>query len=102
MGTVDVEGRDVAVVAGGDAEGLVGVGAEVELTVVLDGAAYPPPRGEQIGVVRVSAGGRRFGEFPLIVSGLPPPPPPGSGSWWEAAFGAVANAAEAVLGGLLD
>lgn len=101
MGTVDVEGRGVAVVAGGDAEGLVGVGAEVELTVVLDGVAYPPPLGEQIGVVEVSAGGRRFGEVPLIVSGLPPPPPLGSGSWWERAFGAVADAADAVWDGML-
>jgi len=101
MGTVDVEGRDVAVVAGGDAGGLVRVGSDVELTIVLDGVAYPPARGEQIGVVRVSAGGRRFGEVPLVVSGLPPPPPPGSGSWWERAFGAVADAAAAVLGGVL-
>jgi len=100
LGTVDIEGRDVAVVAGAGAGGLVQVGAEVELDVVLDLVAYPPPRGEQIGVVRVAAGGRRFGEVPLLVSELPPPPPPVSGTWWGRAFDAVAGAADAILGGL--
>ena len=102
LGTVEVAGRDVAVSAGGSVSALVAIGAGVERTVVLDERlAYPPVLGEVIGGVRLSAAGRRLGEAPLVVSGVPPPPPPPSGSWWGRAFGAVAEAADAVLDGLL-
>ena len=54
-----------------------------------------------IGGVRLSAAGRRLGEAPLVVSGVPPPPPPASGPWWGRALGAVVEAADGVLDGLL-
>jgi serine-type D-Ala-D-Ala carboxypeptidase (penicillin-binding protein 5/6) len=103
LGTVDVAGRDVAVSAGGSVSALVAIGAGVERTFVLhERVAYPPPLGEVIGGVRLSAAGRRLGEVPLVVAGVPPPPPPDAGSWWGRAFGAVAEAADAVLEGLLS
>jgi D-alanyl-D-alanine carboxypeptidase (penicillin-binding protein 5/6) len=102
LGTVAVDGRDVAVSAGGSVSALVAIGAEVDRTFVLDErVAYPPPLGEVIGGLRLSAAGRRLGEVPLVVTGVPPPPPPDAGSWWGRAFGAVAEAADAVLEGLL-
>ena len=102
LGTVEVAGRDVAVSAGGSVAALVAIGAGVERTIVLeDRVAYPPRLGEVIGGVRLSAAGRRVGLVPLVVSGVPPPPPPDAGSWWGRALGAVAEAADAVLDGLL-
>ena len=68
-------------------------------TVELDPhVAFPPARGEQIGVVRVSAGGRAVGEVPLVVVGVPAPPPAEPGSWWVRAAGALVEAG----GGVLD
>ncbi len=102
LGTVEIAGRDVAVSAGGSVSALVSIGAGVERTFVLDErAAYPPRLGEVIGGVRLSAAGRRLGEAPLVVSGVPPPPPPDSGPWWGRALGAVVEAADGVLDGLL-
>ncbi|MCI0635746.1 MAG: D-alanyl-D-alanine carboxypeptidase [Actinobacteria bacterium] len=103
LGTVEVAGRDVAVSAGGSVSALVAIGAGVERTFVLhERVAYPPPLGEVIGGVRLSAAGRRLGEVPLVVAEVPPPPPPDAGSWWGRALGAVAEAADAVLEGLLS
>ena len=96
---VDVGGRSVSVSAGGNVRGLVPTAATVTRTVELDPhVAFPPARGEQIGVVRVSASGRAVGEVPLVVVGVPAPPPAEPGSWWARAAGALVEAG----GGVLD
>lgn len=102
LGTVDLGGREVAVVSGGSLEGLVPVDAEVGRVLVLqERVAFPPALGEQVGTVRVSAGERPIGEVPLLVAGLPPPPPPQEeGPWWARALGAVVEAAGTVVDAL--
>jgi serine-type D-Ala-D-Ala carboxypeptidase (penicillin-binding protein 5/6) len=96
---VDVGGRGVSVSAGGEVRGLIPAGATVSRTVDLEShVAFPPARGEEIGIVRVSAGGRVVGEVPLVVAGVPAPPPPEPGSWWARAAGALVDAG----GGVLD
>ncbi|HET7928799.1 MAG TPA: D-alanyl-D-alanine carboxypeptidase family protein [Actinomycetota bacterium] len=96
---VDVGGRSVSVSAGGDVRGLIPVAATVSRTVELEShVAFPPARGERIGIVRISAGGRVVGEVPLLVAGVPAPPPPEPGSWWGRAAGAIVEAG----GGILD
>ena len=96
---VVVGGRSVSVSAGGDVLGLVPSAATVSRTVELEShVAFPPARGEEIGIVRVSARGRNVGEAPLVVVGVPGPPPPEAGSWWSRASGALVDA----TGGVLD
>jgi serine-type D-Ala-D-Ala carboxypeptidase (penicillin-binding protein 5/6) len=96
---VDVGGRSVSVSAGGDVRGLIPSAATASRTVELEPhVAFPPARGEEIGIVRVSAGGRIVGEVPLVVLGVPAPPPPEAGSWWARAAGALVDAG----GGVLD
>jgi serine-type D-Ala-D-Ala carboxypeptidase (penicillin-binding protein 5/6) len=96
---VDVGGRGVSVSAGGEVLGLIPAGATVSRTVDLEShVAFPPARGEEIGIVRVSAGGRVVGEVPLVVAGVAAPPPPEPGSWWARAAGALVDAG----GGVLD
>jgi serine-type D-Ala-D-Ala carboxypeptidase (penicillin-binding protein 5/6) len=96
---VDVGGRSVSVSAGGNVRGLIPAAATVSRTVELEPhVAFPPARGEEIGVVRLSAGGRIVGEVPLVVEGVPAPPPPEPGSWWTRAAGALVDAG----GGVLD
>jgi len=59
---VDVGGRGVSVSAGGEVLGLIPAGATVSRTVDLEShVAFPPARGEEIGIVRVSAGGEGRG-----------------------------------------
>lgn len=96
---VDVGGRAVSVSAGGEVLGLIPAGATVSRTVDLEShVAFPPARGEEIGIVRVSAGGRVVGEVALVVAGVAAPPPPEPGSWWARAAGALVDAG----GGVLD
>jgi serine-type D-Ala-D-Ala carboxypeptidase (penicillin-binding protein 5/6) len=96
---VDVGGRSVSVSAGGDVRGLIPAAATVSRTVELEShVAFPPARGEEIGTVRVTAGGRVVGEVPLVVAGVAAPPPPEPGSWWARAAGALVEAG----GGILD
>jgi serine-type D-Ala-D-Ala carboxypeptidase (penicillin-binding protein 5/6) len=96
---VDVGGRGVSVSAGGEVLGLISAGATVSRTVDLEShVAFPPARGEEIGIVRVSAGGRVVGEVPLVVAGVAAPPPPEPGSWWARAAGALVDAG----GGVMD
>jgi serine-type D-Ala-D-Ala carboxypeptidase (penicillin-binding protein 5/6) len=95
---VVVGGRSVSVSAGGDVLGLVPSAATVSRTVELEPhVAFPPARGEEIGIVRVSARGRNVGEAPLVVVGVPGPPPPEAGSWWSRAAGALVDATGGVL-----
>lgn len=101
LGSVDVDGRSVSVRAGGSLRGLVPVAGTVSNALVLeDHVAYPPARGEEIGVVRISSGSKVLGQVPLVVSGVPAPPPPESGAWWARAAGAVVDAGDAVLDAL--
>ena len=103
LGTVTVGGRPIPVAAGAALEGLVAVEVEIERTLLLqDRVAFPPDRGEAIGLVRVTAGERLVGEVPMLVTGLPPPPEPVEGGpWWSRAFGSVVRAGGAVLQALL-
>jgi D-alanyl-D-alanine carboxypeptidase (penicillin-binding protein 5/6) len=101
LGSVDVDGRSVSVRAGGSLRGLVPVEGTVSKAVVLeDHLAYPPARGEAIGVVRISSGSKVLGQVPLVVSGVPAPPPPEPGVWWARAAGAVVDAGDGVLDAL--
>jgi len=96
---VDVGGRSVSVSAGGNVRGLIPAAATVSRTVELEHhVAFPPARGEEIGIVRLSAGGKIVGEVPLVVVGVPAPSPPEPGSWWARAAGALVDAG----GGVLD
>lgn len=99
--SVDVGGRSVSVRAGGSLRGLVPVEGTVSKAVVLeDHLAYPPARGEEIGVVRISSGSKVLGQVPLVVSGVPAPPPPEPGAWWARSAGAVVDAGDGVLDAL--
>ena len=101
LGSVDVDGRSVSVGAGGSLRGLVPVEGTVSKAVVLeDHLAYPPARGEAIGVVRISSGSKVLGQVPLVGSGVPAPPPPEPGVWWARAAGAVVDAGDGVLDAL--
>jgi serine-type D-Ala-D-Ala carboxypeptidase (penicillin-binding protein 5/6) len=96
---VDVGGRSVSVSAGGAVRGLIPAAATVSRTMELEShVAFPPARGEKIGTVRVTAGGRVVGEVPLVVAGVADPPPPEPGSWWTRAAGSLVDAG----GGILD
>ncbi|HET9249910.1 MAG TPA: D-alanyl-D-alanine carboxypeptidase family protein, partial [Actinomycetota bacterium] len=71
LGTVDVGGHRVSVSAGGVVRGLVPSAATISRTLALRShLAFPPARGEEIGLVRISAGGRLVGEVPLLVVGV--------------------------------
>ena len=99
--SVDVGGRSVSVRAGGSLRGLVPIEGTVSKAVVLeDHLAYPPARGEEIGVVRISSGSKVLGQVPLVVSGVPAPPPLEPGAWWARAAGAVVDAGDGVLDAL--
>ena len=99
--SVDVGGRSVSVRAGDSLRGLVPVEGTVSKAVVLeDHLAYPPARGEEIGVVRISSGSKVLGQVPLVVSGVPAPPPPEPGAWWARAAWAVVDAGDGVLDAL--
>ena len=101
LGSVDVDGRSISVGAGGSLRGLAPVEGTVSKAVVLeDHLAYPPARGEAIGVVRISSGSKVLGQVPLVVSGVPAPPPPEPGVWWARAAGAVVDAGDGVLDAL--
>jgi serine-type D-Ala-D-Ala carboxypeptidase (penicillin-binding protein 5/6) len=99
LGSVDVDGQSVSVRAGATLRGLVPVTGTISRALALDDrVGYPPARGEQIGVVRVSSGSEVLGQVPLVVTRVPAPPPPEPGPWWARAAGAVVEAG----GGVLD
>jgi hypothetical protein len=75
-------------------------GTVSKVVVLEDHLAYPPARGEAIGVVRISSGSKVLGQVPLVVSGVPAPPPPEPGVWWARAAGAVVDAGDGVLDAL--
>jgi D-alanyl-D-alanine carboxypeptidase (penicillin-binding protein 5/6) len=104
LGTVDVDGREVAVAAGSSLEGLVPAETRVRRTIEVDTAVrFPPGRGQAIGTVVLSVPGLVIGEVPLVVTEIPPPPPlRDGGSWWTRALGSVARAGSSLFGALFD
>ena len=104
LGEVDIDGRAVAVEAGGSLEGLVPVDARARRRIVVSPeAAFPPALGESVGSVVVSVPGLKIGTVPLVVTSVEPPPPPDEpGPWWRRAFSAVAGAFDRVLDALFD
>ncbi len=103
FGTVSIQGRKVAVAAGGRVDSLAPVGAEILKEVRINpGLTFPPTAGQQVAHVTVSASGQQLGRVPLVVSIVPPPPPPRPGTWWgraaTAAAGAVSSFVHALFG----
>ena len=94
LGTIDVDGRAVSVAAGDSLHGLVVAGSTVRPEVVLDPAVrFPPGRGDQIGVVRLTSSGSQLGTVPLVVVDVAPPPPlEDDVPWWLRAAGSVTRA----------
>ena len=101
MGTVDIQGRAVAVAAGAAVErALVPADRRVRTTVVVrPDVTFPPALGESVGVVELTVGRLQIDRVPLLVTAVPgPSPPEGSGPWWRRAFSSVTGA----IGELLD
>jgi D-alanyl-D-alanine carboxypeptidase (penicillin-binding protein 5/6) len=100
LGTVEIDGREVAVEAGIALEGLVPVDAAIDRRIVVDAAVrYPPGRGQPVGTAVWSVPGRELGRAPLLVTAVPPPPPlEDDEPWWSRAIGSVLDA----TGGLVD
>jgi D-alanyl-D-alanine carboxypeptidase (penicillin-binding protein 5/6) len=103
LGTVLVDGRDVAVAAGETLHGLVAVGSTVRPQIELDpGVRFPPGRGDEIGVVALTAPGFDLGTVPLVVVDVAPPPPlDDDRPWWTRAVGAVVRAGTALVQALI-
>lgn len=104
LGTVEIDGREVAVEAGASLEGLVPVGAEVVRRIEVDpGVRYPPGRGQAVGTVILSVPGRELGRIPLVVTDVPAPPrPQEDAAWWARAIGSVVDAGAALVDALLS
>jgi serine-type D-Ala-D-Ala carboxypeptidase (penicillin-binding protein 5/6) len=94
LGTVDVDGRAVSVAAGESRHALVFAGSTVQPEVVPDPTVrFPPGRGDQIGVVRLTSSGSEVATVPLVVVDVAPPPPPrDDGPWWLRGAGSIARA----------
>jgi D-alanyl-D-alanine carboxypeptidase (penicillin-binding protein 5/6) len=98
LGSVEVDGRDVAVAAGGSLQGLVVAGSTVRPHVDVDpGVRFPPGRGDVIGVVTLTASRTELGTVPLVVIDVAPPPPADDGPWWLRAAGSAARAGGALV-----
>ncbi len=105
LGAVEIDGRKVAVAAGGGLEALVPVQAVVERRIVVDPRVrYPPGRGQTIGTVTISlSGGSALGAVPLVVTDVSPPPPlEDDGPWWRRSLGAVVDAGVGLLDALFS
>ena len=103
LGSLRVRGGEVPVVAGEQLDALVGVdaGGAIERTLSASpGAAYPPPSGSVVGMLRVTSSGASLGKVTVLMANTEPPPEP-TGSWWRRAAGAVSGAVTAVVAGLL-
>jgi D-alanyl-D-alanine carboxypeptidase (penicillin-binding protein 5/6) len=104
LGSVEIDGRQVAVAAGRGLDALVPVEAVIGRELVLDPRVrYPPGLGQPVGSVVVSrSGGPVLGEVPLLVTGVPPPEPLADDeSWWSRALGAVLDAGAGLLEALV-
>ena len=101
VGTVDVQGRAVAVATGGAVErALVPADRRIRSTIVVRrGVLFPPAVGESVGVVELTVGRLEIDRVPLLVTAVPSPSPPTEpGPWWRRAFASVTDA----IGRLLD
>jgi D-alanyl-D-alanine carboxypeptidase (penicillin-binding protein 5/6) len=104
LGSVQVRGGEVPVVAGERLTALVGMGAVDAIERILSAspdAAYPPPSGSVVGSMRVTSSGATVGKVRVLVADLDPPAEP-TGSWWGRAAGALSGAVTAVVAGLLS
>jgi D-alanyl-D-alanine carboxypeptidase (penicillin-binding protein 5/6) len=103
LGSVQVRGGEVPVVAGRGLDALVQVqenGAIERTLSVSPAAAYPPPSGSVVGTLRLSQLGENLGRVPVLVADLAPPSEP-AGSWWGRAAGAVSGAVTSLVVGFL-
>ena len=64
-------------------------------------AAFPPARGEPVGVLRVSVPGQVVGVVPLRAAAIPVPVDTDTRPWWMRAGSAVAGALDHALFGVL-
>lgn len=99
LGTLTLRGGSVPVVAGTDLVSLVPAGTEPVIERHLrssPNAAYPPPRGADVGTLRVSVGGGVIGQVPVRVGELAAPPPPPM-PWWARSAAAVAGGVAAAV-----
>jgi D-alanyl-D-alanine carboxypeptidase (penicillin-binding protein 5/6) len=105
LGTVDIDGRDVAVAAAAGLRALVPLGARIVREVVIDPhVRFPPGLGQSVGTVVVSrAEGPELGQVPVRATGVPPPPMlDDPGPWWRRALGAVVDAGAGLLDALFS
>jgi D-alanyl-D-alanine carboxypeptidase (penicillin-binding protein 5/6) len=103
LGSVQIRGGDVPVVAGRGLTALVRVAEADLIERILTGrpsAAYPPPTGTVVGFLRLRGPAATLGRIPVLAADLAPPQEP-SGTWWGRAAVAVARAVTAVVDGLL-
>lgn len=103
LGSVQVRGGEVPVVAGTRLAALVRVRESSAIERILSvsrAAAYPPPSGSVVGTVRLTLAGETLGRVPILVGDLEPPEEP-AGSWWGRAAGAVSSAVASIVAGLL-
>jgi hypothetical protein len=102
LGSVQIRGGEVPVVAGRGLTALVRVSQVDLIERILTGrasAAYPPPTGAVVGFLRLRGPAATLGRIPVLAADLAPPREP-SGRWWGRAVGAVARAVTAVVRGL--
>jgi len=104
VGTVEIDGRDVAVEAGASLEGLVPVRTTIRRAILVDdGVRFPPARGQAVGTVTLSVPGITIGSVPLLVTDVEPPPPlEDAGPWWSRAVGTFARAGGSLIEALFD
>jgi D-alanyl-D-alanine carboxypeptidase (penicillin-binding protein 5/6) len=97
LGSIDIRGGGVPVVAGEGLSALVPVRSELKERVRVDpSAAFPPVPGQTVATLTISGAGVDVGSVPLLVAWVPPPVPEGS-PWWARAAASVARAATAAL-----
>ena len=102
LGSVQIRGGSVPVVAGDTLEVLLRAGEQLAIERILRGnpsAAYPPPTGSAVGTLRLTLAGAPVGSVPVVATDLPPPAEP-PGSWWSRAAAAVSGAVSALIGSL--
>lgn len=103
VGDVHVRGGLAPAVAGADITALVPRSEldGLQRKLVADPkAAFPPPVGERIGTIAITAPGVTYGSAPLLATRVALPPPPAGGPWWARAASAVGNAVVTVVSGL--
>ena len=103
VGTVELPGGEVPVVAGADLTALVPTALLEEIrreVEVARGAAFPPAPGEIVANLHVRVPGLTLGSVPLVVRSVPPPAAE-EGSWWGRGVGAVLRGVGEAVEGLI-